>query len=803
MWSKVGFMGIKLDMSKAYDRVEWAFLEAVMVKMGFSRRWIDMIMECVKTVSYAVLVNGSPMGHIIPSRGLRQGDPLSPYLFIICAEALSAMLRRAESKGVITGVPTSKNGPRISHLFFADDSLLFCKANMVEWRRLTKILDKYEEASGQKLNKEKTSLFFSRNTPMDRRAEISQLLGLPASNSYDKYLGLPTLVGKSRVQAFKSIKDRVWNCIHNWKVKFLSQAGKEVLLKAVAQAIPTYCMSVFKLPGVLCKEINGMMQKFWWGHKENTSKIHWMSWERMGRSKANGGLGFRDLVIFNKALLAKQLWRLLQNPESLVSKIFKAKYFPNASILEATVGKRPSFVWRSIISAKPVLIHGLMWRIGDGNEVRIWGDRWIPRPCNFAIQSLVRILQPQARVVELIDQDMKRWNGPLVDSIFQKDEADLIKNIPLSPLAPKDCLIWRCTSNGEFTVRSAYHMEMEMEALKGCGGSGHTKENLVWKACWNLKVPNVIKMFLWKACQNLLPTKVNLYKRGVTSNSKCPLCEREEETVEHILWSCASAQDVWGGGKICFQKRVCEESDFIKVVETIMGRCEMEDLELFATTARLIWLRRNTVIHGGIFTHPNQVVRNACRSLEEFRNANEAVTENEEISRPLQCITWQPPSRHLIKVNWDAAVSKEKGCVGVGIIARDFMGRVCTARSLTIGQILDPAAAEAMAGVYAMMMGRELSCEGVILEGDAQLIVKAINMMTPCRGKYGHFIEDIQVGIRMRGNMSVIHTPREGNYAAHGLAQYATKHVVDSVWRDEIPPCIYGIVRREEVIPLP
>jgi hypothetical protein len=228
MWSKVGFMGIKLDMSKAYDRVEWVFLEEVMKKMGFPERWIAWVMECVRSVSYSILVNGQPVGNIKPTRGLRQGDPISPYLFLICAEALSSMLNQAENNGVISRVPTSKRGPKISHLFFADDSLLFCKANSVEWRRLTKILDKYEAASGQKLNKEKTSIFFSRNTSVEKREEITRLSGLQAMEKYEKYLGLPTLVGKSRSKAFKSIKDRVWCQLQNWKVKFLSQAGKEI-----------------------------------------------------------------------------------------------------------------------------------------------------------------------------------------------------------------------------------------------------------------------------------------------------------------------------------------------------------------------------------------------------------------------------------------------------------------------------------------------------------------------------------------------------------------------------------------------
>jgi hypothetical protein len=334
-------MGIKLDMSKAYDRVEWDFLEAVMSKMGFAERWVSLIMACVRSVSYSIVVNGTPVGHINPSRGLRQGDPISPYLFLLCAEVLSSMLSKAESAGVITGVPTSKRGPKLTHLFFADDSLLFCKANSVEWRRLTKILERYEDASGQKLNKDKTSIFFSRNTSQEKREEIARLSGLSATQSYEKYLGLPTMVGRSRYNSFKSIKDRVWNRLNDWKAKFLSQAGKEILIKAVVQAIPTYCMSVFLLPKTLCKELNGLMQRFWWGHKENTSRIHWMSWEKMGITKEQGGLGFRDLVMFNKALLAKQVWRILKNPESLVARIMQTKYFPHASIMEAAIRNRP------------------------------------------------------------------------------------------------------------------------------------------------------------------------------------------------------------------------------------------------------------------------------------------------------------------------------------------------------------------------------------------------------------------------------------------------------------------------------
>jgi hypothetical protein len=129
------------------------------------------------------------------------------------------------------------------------------------------------------------------------------------------------------------------------------------------------------------------MKQFWWGHKENNSKIHWMSWKRMGVSKAKGGLGFRDLVVFNKGLLAKQVWRLHQQPESLVGQICKAKYYPNCTVLEATRGKKPSLVWRSLTATQEVIIRGAMWHVGDGKSFKVWGDSWVPLPTTFKIQS--------------------------------------------------------------------------------------------------------------------------------------------------------------------------------------------------------------------------------------------------------------------------------------------------------------------------------------------------------------------------------------------------------------------------------
>ena len=202
----------------------------------------------------------------MPTRGIRQGDPLSSYLFILCAESLSTLLLRAEAENRITWLPITKGGTKINHLFFADDSLLFCRAIVMEWAHVQEILEIYEGASGQQLNSGKTSIFFSKNTKEGTRSFILSLAGprVDSTARYEKYLGLPAIIRRSKTNAFSELKGQIWELLNGWKEKFLSQAGKEVLLKAVVQAMPTYTINVFQLPKTLCKDINAMMSRFWW-----------------------------------------------------------------------------------------------------------------------------------------------------------------------------------------------------------------------------------------------------------------------------------------------------------------------------------------------------------------------------------------------------------------------------------------------------------------------------------------------------------------------------------------------------------
>jgi hypothetical protein len=195
-------------MHKAYDRVEWIFLESMMHKMGFEEGWINLMMACVKSVRYQVRFNSEETDMFVPTRGLRQGDPLSPYLFLLCAEGLSSLLLYKEEFGGIDGVRVCRNAPSVSHLLFADDSLILMKADMTNATSLQQVLDTYCANSGQMVSLAKSSVF-SPNTNALLRSEICEALHIDTEALSDKYLGLPALVGADRSDCFKHFIDRI------------------------------------------------------------------------------------------------------------------------------------------------------------------------------------------------------------------------------------------------------------------------------------------------------------------------------------------------------------------------------------------------------------------------------------------------------------------------------------------------------------------------------------------------------------------------------------------------------------------
>ncbi|KAL0439961.1 UNVERIFIED_CONTAM: putative mitochondrial protein [Sesamum latifolium] len=232
-WGSSQQISLKLNISTTYDQVEWIFLERVLTRLGFHAKFVTLIMHCVSSVSFLFLLNGVIFGSLKSKSGLRQGDPLSPYLFSLCAEDFSNLIQQEERCGNLQGVSICRNDPKISHFLFAGDTLIFCQATREVVQCVRTILHLLEATSGLRMNMSKLAVVFSKNTPLLVRTELLAGLGVPMVLKHDKYLGFPSVFGHSKRAVFDSIKDHIWRKINSWSAKKLSQASRMVMFKSV------------------------------------------------------------------------------------------------------------------------------------------------------------------------------------------------------------------------------------------------------------------------------------------------------------------------------------------------------------------------------------------------------------------------------------------------------------------------------------------------------------------------------------------------------------------------------------------
>lgn len=291
----------------------------------------------------------------------------------------------------------------------------------------------YEAASGQKINLEKSEVSFSRNVSPESQNILQMKLNFTAVNEQRKYLGLPMSIGRSKKVVFQTIQDRVWKKIKGWKERYLSRAGREVLVKAVVQAIPMYVMQCFKIPEGVINNMVSLCRNFWWGQQGNERKLPLISWEKMCHSKEAGGLGLRDLGAFNTALLAKQYWRIVTNPESFVATILKGKYFPRTEFWEAKVPQNASYTWHSIISARELLKEGSRWVVGNGRKVKFWKDPWLkalPRGRVWSTPPDEAILRPYVADWQVENGD--EWDFAALDGVLTTEEMEAVKGVTVA-----------------------------------------------------------------------------------------------------------------------------------------------------------------------------------------------------------------------------------------------------------------------------------------------------------------------------------------------------------------------------------
>jgi hypothetical protein len=322
-------------------------------------------------------------------------------------------------------------------------------------------------------------------------------------------------VGADRSDFFEHFIERIIQRINGWKEKHLSIGGKEILFKAVAQAIPIYAMSIFLIPKGVCKKMMDAISSFWWGDEENSNKMHRFAWWKLCYPKREGGMGFRDFHSFNLAMLAKQVWRLVTESDSLCATVFRSKYYPNSDILKAGPKSSSSFTWQSILAGIPTFKRGYIRRVGNGEKIKIYIEPWIPASPDR------RIISPRGEVVytrvsELIDPTTGFWDVDLLRSLFLEVDVGHILEIPLNNQGFDNFVASNFNENGRYSVRSGSHLQWRHSfGARGEGAQlslpGSSATNPVWRILWQLKLPSKLKKFplAGAACDH--PSKVNIF----------------------------------------------------------------------------------------------------------------------------------------------------------------------------------------------------------------------------------------------------------------------------------------------------
>ncbi|CAJ2647900.1 unnamed protein product [Trifolium pratense] len=354
--SKKELFLFKVDFEKAYDSVDWGYLDAVMGRMGFPTLWRKWIKECVCTATASVLVNGSPTDEFPVERGLRQGDPLSPFLFLLDAEGLHVLMEAMVERNLFTGYSVGELSPMtVSHLQFADDMLLMGTKSWANVRALHAVLVLFESMSGLRVNFHK-----------------SMLVGVNIPDSW----GDPRRLG-------------FWE--PGWRSRFLSFGGLLVLLKSVLTSLPVYALSFFKATSGTISSIESILIKFFWGGSEDFRKVSWINWKTICLRKEYGGLGVRKLRKFNLAMLGKWCWRMLVDREGLWFRVLAGLYGVERGRL-CEGGASGSTWWREVAR-----IRGGGGEVGGGCSESLFRERWGMSPTLFS--GLI-----------------PRWMGPLCES---------------------------------------------------------------------------------------------------------------------------------------------------------------------------------------------------------------------------------------------------------------------------------------------------------------------------------------------------------------------------------------------------
>ncbi|XP_019263971.1 PREDICTED: uncharacterized protein LOC109241667 [Nicotiana attenuata] len=403
-------------MAKAYNRLSWSFLIEVLNKFGFYREWSDMNCRIFSNVWYSIIISGTRHGFFTYSQGLKQGDLLSPSLFILAAEVLSRSLNNLHHNENFTRFSMNKRGPQINHLAYVDDIVIFCGGNSKTVNLVIKEIRKYEKASGQLVNKDKGFFLTGPKASAYRINRLRDCTVFMDKSFPFTYLGCPIYIGKKKSCFFDNMVTKVVKRLNVWQGKMLTYSGRVVLIKSVLQSMPTHTLTALNLP------------------------------------KDEGGIGIKSLEAISNTLTIKRWWRFRIKP-SLWLDFLKAKYCPRSHPVKKKWISGNSQAWKHLLLARDKAEGNISWQINSG-DCNFWWDNWtMTGPLAYSNANLVTTIGNKTNSCEFIING--RWDINKLRNTLTNQLVEVISNINIGQSTEKDDVVWNGTEDGHYSNKFA------------------------------------------------------------------------------------------------------------------------------------------------------------------------------------------------------------------------------------------------------------------------------------------------------------------------------------------------------------
>ncbi|CAL1404640.1 unnamed protein product [Linum trigynum] len=769
-----GLMVLKVDLAKAYDRINWSFLKSTLEAAGFPQDFISLVMACVTTASFQVLWNGNCTEEFKPTRGLRQGCPLSPYLFTLCMERLNHNIKKCVEVGDWKQICLSKNGPQLTHLFFADDLVLLAEADVRQARTVMGCLDQFCSASGEKASKEKSRVYFSRNTKDSTKNRLSSIMGIPRTTNLGKYLGVPVIHGRITKETYKYILENIDRRLANWKTKSLSLAGRVTLATSVLNALPNYVMQTAVLPCHVCDIIDKKIRGFVWGRESGKAKTHLVTWESICKPKEEGGLGLRSARALNLAYLMKLGWQFLNNEEDLWVRVLHGKYVEHNG--DGSVSFRQnstSRLWKGMREALPLVKQHTIWDIRNGRSVRFWDDQWLA--AGLALKDYItnngHDIQRDLSVAEMVDSSGE-WKWQTISNHLPDPMLCLLAGTD-APVheAGEDTTIWSLENDGQFRLGSAYRAAVDWlqeDTEKEVDVNNQPK----WMNVWKWPGPNRIRHFLWLSLHDRLLTNCERKRRKLCDSDVCEICKSEPETAEHVIRTCPMARQVWDSLGI-IETSLTHGLNFAGWLATNLKREETK--LLFGVAAWYLWRRRNELVfehkfqEAGVLAHR---IKAWTSTIKRAQDNNQELSTETTTTKSRQELSWQPPPTGWIVVNSDGSVQQHNSAAAAGGLLRDHLGRCVGAFVANLGSC-SITRAEIVGALTGLQIAWDQGYRKVLLRLDSTAAMDFLTSKDHDSRRYHNLTRRFQELLKRNWEVHISHSYRECNKAADYLANKA------------------------------